>query len=129
MLTKTGYYSGLIFVLALTLPSCKPVENSSTLDKVLYGPSLDISGSSPLFSSVRTSLSKCQNCHGSWLSLKEADFKTLGLIVGHDPANSKLYYRNLNATLGPGPHNMPNGGGPTLSAAELQNMVDWINGL
>ena len=121
-------YSCLIF-LSATLFSCGPVENSSALDKTLYGNTFDTTGSSPQFAAVRTSLFKCQNCHGSWLSLKEADFKTLGLVVAKSPAASKLYYRNQNATSGPGPKNMPNGGYPAFSTAELDNLVAWINTL
>ncbi len=109
--------------------SCGPVENSSTLDKTLYGNSFDYSGSTPQFVAVRTSLSKCQNCHGSWLSLKEADFKTLGLVVAKSVATSKLYYRNQNAISGPGPKNMPNGGYPAFSSSELDDLVAWINAL
>lgn len=120
--------SCFIFLPAL-LFSCGPVENSSALDKTLYGNTFDTTGSSPQFAAVRTSLFKCQNCHGSWLSLKEADFKTLGLVVAKSPAASKLYYRNQNATSGPGPKNMPNGGYPAFSSAELDNLVAWINTL
>lgn len=119
----------LVSFFAATLISCGPVENSSALDKTLYGNTFDSSGSSPQFAAFRSSLSKCQNCHGSWLSLKEADFKTLGLVVAKSPAASKLYYRNQNAISGPGPKNMPNGGYPALSSAELDNLVAWINTL
>lgn len=111
------------------LPSCGPVENSASLDKTLYGPSIDISGASPLFASVRTSLTKCQTCHASWLSLSESDFKTLGLVVAGAPDSSKLYYRNSSATSGPGPRTMPNGGYPALTPTEIQNMINWINAL
>jgi hypothetical protein len=72
---------------------------------------------------------KCQNCHGSWLSLSETDFKTLGLVVAGSPDSSKLYYRNSSATSGPGPRTMPNGGTPALTADEIQTMVSWINAL
>jgi len=123
------FSKSLIFVVATLLYSCGPVENSSTLDKTLYGNTLDTSGSSPQFIALRTSLTKCQSCHGSWLALAEGDFKTLNLVVAKSPENSKLYYRNQGATSGPGPHNMPNGGGPAMTAAELQNMIDWINSL
>lgn len=129
ILKKEFSFCGFVFLLALGLVSCGPVENSSSLDKVLYGSSFDLSGSTPQFAAVRTSLAKCQACHGSWLSLKESDFKTLGLVVGGSPENSKLYYRNQGATSGPGPKNMPNGGYPAFSVSELQNLVTWINGL
>ncbi len=61
--------------------------------------------------------------------MSENDFKTLGLVVARSPDSSKLYYRNQNAPTGPGPKNMPTGGQPSLTSAEIQNMVDWINAL
>ncbi|MBC7466774.1 MAG: hypothetical protein H7256_12345 [Bdellovibrio sp.] len=123
------FFLNVSLVFGLLLPSCGPVENSSTLDKTLYGNTFDTSGASPLFTAVRTSLVKCQSCHGSWLSLAEADFKTLGLVVAKSPESSKLYYRNSGATSGPGPKTMPNGGYPSLTNDELQGMVNWINSL
>ena len=120
---------GLFFFVLAGLFSCAPVENSSTLDKVLYGSSFDLSGSAPQFAGVRASLTKCQNCHGSWLSLKEADFIILGLVTKGSPAGSKLYYRNQGTTMGPGPKNMPGGGYPSFSVAELENLINWINAL
>ncbi|MFZ3231311.1 MAG: hypothetical protein WA160_13970 [Pseudobdellovibrio sp.] len=129
MTYNNRFFILIIFALSLCSQSCGPVENSASLDRTLYGSTLDVSGSTALFASVRTSLSKCQACHGSWLSLKEADFITLGLVVAKSPDTSKIYYRNQTATSGPGPKNMPSGGNPALSAAEIQNMINWINGL
>jgi hypothetical protein len=117
------------FILGLSFIGCGPVDNSSSLDKSLFGPAVDLSGASPLFASVRTSLMKCQNCHGSWLSLSESDFKSLGLVVAGSPDSSKIYFRNQTAPTGPGPKNMPSGGYPALTSAEIQNMADWINAL
>lgn len=119
---------GTVFLIAAGVAACSPVENSSSLDRALYG-NVDLSGATPQFLAVRTSLSKCQTCHGAWLSLKQADFISLNLVVANSPENSKLYYRNQGVTVGPGPHNMPSGGYPTLTATELTNMVTWINSL
>jgi hypothetical protein len=69
-----------ILVLGLLL-GCGPVYNSASLD-ARFADTFDLSGSTPLFASVRTSLSKCQDCHGSWLSMKESDFISVGLVVG-----------------------------------------------
>ncbi len=121
------FYS-LVFLTTI-LNGCGPVENSSASDKAKFGPPIDISGSTPLFGAVRTSLTKCQNCHGSWLSLSETDFVSLGLVVRRSPEGSKLYYRNQLSTTGPGPKNMPTSGYPQLSSTEVQTMIDWINGL
>lgn len=124
MFKKYFLFSFLLVVIA----GCKPVDNSAALDRTLYGPSID-TGGSPLFTAVRASLTKCQSCHGSWLSLTEAEFVSLGLVVADSPETSKLYYRNQGAASGPGPANMPNGGAVALTADELQGMIDWINSL
>lgn len=118
-----------LFITTFISFSCGPVENSSTSDKSKYGPAIDITGSTPLFASVRTSLTKCQNCHGNWLSLTESEFISTGLVVRRSPEGSKLYYRNQQSTTGPGPKNMPTMGYPALSSTEIQTMIDWINGL
>lgn len=119
---------GTALLIAVGIAACSPVENSSSLDRALYG-NVDLSGASPQFIAVRTSLQKCQACHGAWLSLKQADFLSLNLVVANSPENSKLYYRNSGVTVGPGPHNMPSGGYPTMTATELTNMETWINSL
>lgn len=118
----------LVLAGSLMISSCGPVENSSALDESRFGPIVEIPGS-PLFSAVRTSLNKCSNCHGSWLSMTEEQFISTGLVVAGSPDSSKLYYRNQGAASGPGPHDMPINGFPALSSAELQDMIDWINAL
>ncbi len=118
----------ILSTMTMLAVSCGPVENSSADDKGKFGPPLDIAGSTPLFSSVRAALTKCQNCHGQWLSFTEAQFVSNGLVVRRSPEGSQLYFRNLFATTGPGPKNMPTTG-PAMTAAEIQTMIDWINGL
>ncbi len=122
--------SKIFFPIVLLLSvSCGPVENSATSDKSKFGPPIDITGSTPLFASVRASLTKCQNCHGNWLSLTESQFVSTGLVVKGSPEGSQLYFRNQLAMTGPGPKNMPTMGYPAMTSAEIQTMIDWINGL
>ena len=106
---------------------CGPVENSSVLDKSLYGNAN--SNASAQFKAVLTAMKKCQKCHGEWLSFQEADFISTGLVVPGDPQNSMLYYRNINATSNSGPKNMPNLGLPPLSTTELNSLITWISSL
>ena len=101
------------------------VENSSSTDASLYAISADVG--SAAFITVKTALrANCLYCHSEWNSYLEADFVNAGLVVSNNPAASKIYYRNANATSGPGPHNMPNGGYPALTNADLANIITWI---
>ena len=119
--------SRFLFLIFVLFFGCGPVENSSTLDKAIYGNTTI--NANPQFASVLISLKKCKNCHGEWLSFQEADFISNGLVVAKDSENSKLYYRNINAISNNGPKSMPNGGLPALSTPELNNLIVWINTL
>lgn len=128
-LTPSTLTTIILSTMTMLAVSCGPVENSSTADKAKFGPPIDVSGSTPLFPAVRASLSKCQNCHGQWLSFTESQFVSNGLVVRRSPEGSSLYFRNQVSTTGPGAKNMPTMGYPAMTTAEVQTMIDWINGL
>lgn len=123
---KASYF--LLFSIILASFSCGKINNSSSLDRIDY--SATRPPGSALFLSVNSMLSsKCSGCHPAWVSFSESDFISGGLIVPQSPATSKLYFRNQNATIGPGPRTMPNSGFPALTSDEIQTMTDWINSL
>lgn len=109
-------------VLCFLILSCGRVENSSSQDKALYNPR---AGGSAQFEAAQAIFSaKCSECHASWNGFSEIDFVASGLALPRDTKNSKVFYRNQ---LGPGPqNNMPSGGRPAMTTAELQTISDWI---
>ena len=120
----------LVFTLFLISLStgCGKIENSSSLDNILYGDFVDTG--SPNFLTAKAAIrSNCLQCHAAWKRYTEQDFIDGGLVVKGSPADSKLYYRNLLATVGPGPHNMPASGYPPISPADLSAMSAWITAL
>lgn len=118
---------GIALLLLLMNFSCGKIENSSSQDRSLYSPTPE---GTPQFDAASTVLSaKCSECHGSWAGFSEADFIASGLVVAQSPENSKVYYRNQDATSGVGPKNMPTQGRSALTTAELQVVTDWINSI
>jgi hypothetical protein len=117
----------IVFLLFLTL-GCGKIENSSSLDDVLYGEFVDTG--SPNFLTAKSAIkANCMQCHGAWRRYLEDDFINEGLVVRGRPSESKLYYRNLLATEGPGPQNMPTSGYAPISPADLAAMASWITAL
>lgn len=110
--------------LSTTFLSCGKIENSSSQDKYLYTPPQ--TGSVQFSAALTAITNKCSTCHGAWTGYSESDYIQSGLVTAQNLESSKIYYRNQNATSGPGPRNMPSGGLPAFSAAELQSIVDWI---
>jgi hypothetical protein len=117
-----------VILLLLMASSCGKIENSSSTDNILYGEFTDTG--SPDFLTAKAAIrANCLQCHAVWKNYLEQDFIDAGLVVRGDPANSKLYYRNLLATEGPGPHNMPASGYPPIAPADLSAMHNWISAL
>lgn len=116
------------FILFLMVSSCGKIENSSSLDEILYGEFVDTG--SPNFLTAKAAIkANCLQCHAVWKRYLEQDFIDAGLVTIGSPADSKLYYRNLLASEGPGPHNMPTSGYPPISPADLSAMHAWISAL
>jgi len=115
-------------LITLIFSSCGKIENSSSLDDVLYGNYVDTG--TPDFLTAKAAINaNCLQCHAAWKTYTSNDFVAANLVVRGDANNSKLYYRNVLATTGPGPHNMPNSGYPPISTADLGAMANWINAL
>ena len=120
------FYKLAIF--ALLISSCGKIENSSSLDDVLYGDFTETGSADYL--ATKTSLnSYCIQCHAAWRTYSEQNFIDAGLVVPGDPASSKLYYRNANATSGAGPKNMPTSGYPPIPSSDLDVIANWISAL
>ena len=115
----------ILTLFIMTYSSCGKIENSSSQDRFLYSQHPQ---GTPQFNAASVVLAtKCGECHGSWTGFSESDFVLSGLITPQKIDTSKIYYRNQNASSGPGKRNMPSSGRPALSATELQTIVDWIN--
>ncbi len=116
------------FIFLIIFSSCGKIENSSSLDEILYGEFID--SGSPNFLTAKAAIkANCLQCHAAWKRYLEQDFIDAGLVVRGSPADSKLYYRNLLANEGPGPHNMPTSGYPPIATADLSAMHAWISAL
>ncbi len=114
------------FIILLT--SCGKIENSSSLDDVLYGNFTDTG--TPDFLTAKASINaNCLQCHAAWRTYTSQNFIDANLVVRGDADSSKLYYRNVLAPAGPGPKNMPSSGYPPISAGDLAAMANWINAL
>lgn len=107
--------------------ACGRLENSSSQDRALY--TSRPTGSAQFNEASAVLATKCSECHGSWSGYAESDFIQSGLVVAQNIDASKIYYRNQTATSGPGPRNMPSQGRPSLTAAETQVVIDWINAI
>lgn len=116
----------LVFA-ALNLTACLQTENSSSQDAGAYSGE----GSANFLAARAVFKAKCTSCHYHTYEAKsEADFfkstcTTLGpCIVQGDLNNSPIYYRAQGSGGSRGPKNMPTDA--TLSAAELQTLVTWM---
>lgn len=114
-----------IILAGLTLAGCLQTENSSSLDATAY-----TGGGSAEFKAAREVFKqKCTSCH-TYEAKTQAEFfaancTTVGpCIVQGDLNNSPIYYRAQGSGGTKGPKNMPTNG--TLSAAELQILVNWM---
>ena len=122
---KKFFIYGIFLVLVL---GCGKVENSNSLDEYLYGEFIDVG--SPNFLAAKTAIkANCLQCHAAWKRFSEQDFIDTGLAVKGDASNSKIYFRNLYATSGPGPKNMPTSGYPPISPGDLNIIATWISAM
>lgn len=119
----------LVSLFGLSLVSCNDVVvNSNTRDASKYIQTFD---GGPNFQRVAPAIiSKCANCHyhQSWYEFSEADYDRVGLVRRGQVNSSSLYFRMSNSISGPGPKNMPQGGGEPFSAQELIDLEIWISG-
>lgn len=116
------------FCLILGLVSCNDnVINSSTFDESLY--SGQFVGGAKFQVIAPVLVAKCANCHrhSDWSSYSELDYEEYGLVTRGSLTASSVYYRLSNAVEGPGSRNMPQGGSPPLTDAELALLTGWIN--
>lgn len=119
---------GIIFGFLVVFTACGKIENSNSLDEILYAPFVDVGSPNYLIAKGAIN-SNCLQCHGVWKRYTEQDFIDNGLVVRGSAADSKIYARNLFATSGGGPRNMPTSGYPPISPADLTAMEAWINAL
>ena len=119
----------LVSFLGLCFAACNDVViNSNTSDASKYTQTFN---GGPNFQRVAPAIiGKCANCHyhQSWYTYSEADYDRLGLVVRGQVNSSPLYFRMSNSISGPGPKNMPQGGGQPFSPQELIDLEIWISG-
>ena len=121
----------IFIILALGIFSCGKIENSNSTDKFTYGDTVAVAGSQQFKDASTIINNRCSSCHtnthAQWKNYTQDDFVANGLVVSQSPADSPIYYRNQNATSGPGPKNMPISGNPVMTASELEAILAWIN--
>ncbi len=118
------------FFVVINLTSCNDlILNSNTFDESRFNTTYD--GGSNFQRIMPTIVSKCASCHehSEWLSFSELDFVDAGYVVNGSPSLSSMYYRLSNALVGPGPRNMPQGGGSDFTDEEVTELENWINGV
>lgn len=124
-------YLASIFILfssmALLNACDRVVVNSSENDELIASVS-NLPGGSNFKAIVPTIISKCANCHThqAWYGYGETDYQAAGLVSPGNYESSKLYYRLSTVSEGPGPHNMPQGGGSAFTEEEAQFLANWI---
>jgi hypothetical protein len=119
---------GIIFWFFVVFTACGKIENSNSLDEILYAPFVDTGSPNYLIAKAAIN-SNCLQCHGVWRRYTEQEFIDNGLVVRGSSTDSKLYARNLFATSGGGLRNMPTSGYAPISPADLTAMESWINAL
>ncbi len=125
-------FSILLFLsLVLFASGCDRIVTNSSENDELIASVASLPGRPPFKDQlVYSIIAKCASCHThqAWYGYGETDYATAGLIeINGDYANSKMYYRLSTATDGPGPKNMPQGGGAAFSEEEVELMKTWIS--
>ena len=123
-------YNVVVFIiLILGIFSCGKIENSNSTDKFTYGDATAVAGTQQFKDAAVVINKRCSTCHthAQWKNYTEADYVANGLAVSQSPPDSPIYYRNQNATSGPGPKNMPINGNPVMTANELNAVAVWLN--
>ena len=120
---------GVVFSLALLTFSCGKIENSNSTDDILYGEFVE-TDTNPNYLEAKAEIkAKCLQCHSAWKRYTSQRFVDEGLVIPGQPENSKLYARNILATKGSGPKNMPPSGYSPISPAGITAMDAWISSL
>lgn len=114
-----------LFVFSLFL-SCQEIVNSASDDKYRYTEPIFVGTDSFLATMTVLQNTGCFNCHFQWSSFTTDDFISNGLVDPQNTEGSKIYFRNSNATVGPGPRNMPTNGSPPISTNDLEKIQTWI---
>lgn len=115
------------------------VANNNMIANVIFDPSVVNNGGTtetavdPRFVAVKSMLdAKCTTCHNGssgvsdYRNMTAAKAVSRNLVKQKDPLNSQLYFR-LQGSMGSGTKDMPRTG--SVSAAEVQQMYDWIANL
>lgn len=118
-----------IFIISILGFSCGKIENSNSLDDILYGNITDTGSAQFINMKAVLNGNHCYDCHGSWKAFSEQEFVANGLAVKASLAGSKIYYRLKGATAGPGPADMPKSGLPAPVPADMATMEAWINSI
>jgi hypothetical protein len=117
------------------------IATTSQVPNVVYDPSLTDTGGggggnvvpTAQFTAAKAIIdANCLACHngsnyGDFRNLTQDQFIQRGLVAAKNPAASKIYYRLVGASAGPGPMTMPQGS--ALPAAQVQTIADWINSI
>jgi uncharacterized membrane protein len=116
--------------LVLLQGCARVVVNSADNDELIASVS-NLQGGANFKAAIPAVIAKCANCHThqAWYGYDEVDYVSDGLVVPGDVAGSRLYFRLSTATQGPGPRNMPQGGGAAFTENELSLMTAWIQSL
>ena len=114
-----------------SLSSCDRVVVNSSENDELIASLANLEGGPEFQAVLQVIIPKCAGCHThqAWYSYNEASYVAAGLVVAQNPALSKMYYRLSTSTEGPGPKNMPAGGGQAFTSEEVELMETWISSL
>lgn len=117
-------FSSLLLACVL-LQGCGKVNNSSSMDKDIYGS--EITGSAAFLAARVVLANQCFSCHSAWSAYTETDYVSSGRVVAGNPNSSTLYTSikgNDSGTTGTMPAN-----GSTLSSGELLLIKSWIQAM
>lgn len=128
MKLKQVFFQSAFFLILCSITACNDVVINSNTNDEKKAAVANLVGGPNFKSAIVEVLAKCGGCHSGWYDYNEADYVTNGLVVFGNLAGSKLYYRMNNSTQGPGPKNMPQGGGAALTDGELELVETWISG-
>jgi uncharacterized membrane protein len=125
---RTVRYGFFILVISMAFMGCAREVVNSTSNDELIASLANLPGNAKFKAAIPAIHTKCASCHthAAWYGYGEQDYANNGLVVNGSLAGSKLYYRLSNATQGPGPKNMPQGGAAALTNEELDKLIDWI---
>lgn len=119
----------LLSVAALLLAAaCNPNVVNSSANDARRAAVANLAGGPNFKNAIPAIIEKCAGCHTEYFDYDEAAYANASQVVFGDLTASKLYYRLSNSSQGPGPKNMPQGGGAALTDAEIDALETWISG-